>query len=608
MDILSEIEVDAAIYNRYRSDLLTVEALRFLSFLQNQFAARISQIREDERRAQKAIDQSLKNEYGYLDFKECQAIRSGNWKIGEEAIPAFMKKPGIILVSPADPEMIIKSQTTKKRYGVRPVASMIDFEDAFHLDFHKVMEGQRTLKQIMRGKSKVVKGSRVYQYDRKKDGLNLIRVRINGINTPAIKEILINGMPMERALFDFGLHCFHVSHSKNPLVGPFYVIPKMDYQKALLWADIFKCAEKYLDLPEMSIKCSAIIETLKGDFEIQEVAFALCSREKKEIDILQKGGDLIFKKSHIDCFCSGRHDRVFDMIKVYSHYPEKTYPEAKYCAKEDIGADQSWFQIAEISQRRGIIPVGGMTVALTSDPSTRDLAMKITAESLRKEHDRGSVQAWEAMPDTTPLAMDILQTPIDDSLYPKQFLPAFLLPHGVQREKKLRQIEKEIAVNLRTIPKGDVSYLSIYNNINQAIEYIEAWLRGHGVIPYRQRREPGKPILMQNMATAERARSELWTWFHHKIIIKDENRVFDKSLFFHIVRQVLSDINTSISSKILVKGKMSPKSFSSGKYKEAADLLEQLVLDGTCADTMKFLLWESYLSFHTKKHLYRKAS
>lgn len=587
--------VDSELLSQYQPDLLCPEALAFLSQLQKRFGPEIARIRNLEKQEQEAIDKNIDYQHGYLETKDCLAIRAGNWKVGDNAVPSFMKTPGVILVSPADSEMIVKSQTTQKRYGCSPVANMIDFEDAFHLDIKKAMDGHRTLLEIKKGNSEVVKNGNVYRYNREEDGSNLIRIRVNGFSTPPVREIIVDGEPMERCLFDFGLHYFHnVRDGLDLMNGPYYVLPKVDYSKSLIWAEIFKFAEETFGLPEKTIKCSAIIETIKGDFEIQEVAFVLAGGTARDIASLIDGDEVIFENTYVESFCSGRHDRVFDVIKTYNRHPDKIFPESKFTGIHDKAAQQSWMQIAEIAKLRGITPVGGMVVALTSDPKTKEAALKITAESMQNEHDKGSVQAWEAMPDTTQLAMSILTRPFTHANSPRLFDPVFSNRPGLKRYLKLTAIEKEIASNLYTTPQGQVSYNAVYNNINQAIEYIEAWLRGYGVIPYRPRLEPDKPIMMQNMATTERARSELWTWIYHQVHLSDRNQLFDTKLFNEILNTVLRDIEASIEEGFLPKGKMSPSSFKEGYYGEAAEILKVLVLSETFADNMKGILLDTY--------------
>ena len=400
---------------------------------------------------------------------------------------------------------------------------------------------------------------------------------------------------MERSLFDFGLHCFHVIQGGiHPLIGPYYVLPKSDYKKALIWAKIFQFVEHYFHIPNKTIKISAIIETLRGDMEIQELAFALAGGGPEEISALKEGKKVVFEKTYIEAFCSGRHDRVFDMIKTYHNHPQKIYPEHKFTGIHDVGAKESWAQLAEIAKKRGVVPVGGMVVTLTSDPRTREAALKIVEESLLTEHNRGSLQSWEAMPDTTERAMAILGSPPSEKSYAKDLTPVFKLPPGAKRKAALLAVEKIRGERLRTIPQGTVSYEAVYNNIHQAIEYIEGWLRGHGVIAYRPQSKIDTPIVLQNVATTERARSELWTWLHHRIILSDLGQPFTPPLFLKVLRQVLADIKNGREGGYLAKGKFSAPSHKESHYEEAAQLLQELVIEKNFPNNMKEMLFAKY--------------
>lgn len=604
--------IDGDIWEEFSFDLLTDEAFCYLIALHDQFAQKIAEERDLSDREQQAINRNPEKIHAFRQDADSIAIRAGNWRVAEGASGSFMKTPGVILVSPAQPEMIVKALTTQNRYGNRPVANMIDFEDAFHLDLHKVLEGQRVLQQVKKGRSQVVVldsqsgEKKFYNYDHQKDGVNLVRVRINGLNTPPVKEVCIDGNPIERALLCFGLHSYLITQQGvHDMIGPYYVLPKIDYDRALIWIEMFEFAEKYLKLPPKTIKCSAIIETIKGDFDIQEVAFVLAGGRKEHIERLKKGEKVVFDTSYIEAFCSGRHDRVFDMMKVYQNYADKVFPESKFTGIYDTAAQQSWSQIAEVSNLRGLTPVGGMVVALTSDAATREAAIKITAESLENEHSRGSVQAWEAMPDTTELAMSILtrtsraaKKVFDHSdkgkKEPTTITAVFQDSSMERRKEKLKVVELEVGSKLHETPKGEVSSVAIYNNINQAIEYIEAWFRGYGVIPFRNRLALTKPVIMQNMATTERARSELWSWLHHGTILSDKNKPFTKEIFLSTIDQVLEDIQNSIEEGFLPKGKMSCDDYKKGHYQKSAEILKSVVLSDHFEENLKGILLDAY--------------
>lgn len=598
---LARLRIHKAIWESYHSHLLCDSALKFLIELQDRFGKKIAQTRTDDQIEQQAIDTDLNRVYRFRSDRTSQIIRAGDWKIEPSAIPDIMSAPGIILVSPADPAMIVKAITTEKRYNASPIANMIDLEDAFHLDLRKVLEGMEMLCRIksdnvrLPSKHPSTGVPEILEYRKDVDPPHLVRLRVNGFNTPPVHEILIDGVPIERALFDFGLHFFHIVQGGiSCFYGPNYVLPKVDYAKSLIWRDIFEFSERFLRLEPKTIKCSAIIETLKGDFELQEVAFVLAGGTKEHIQALEIGKEVRFASSYIEAFCSGRHDRVFDAMKTFHRYADKTYPESQFTGIRDTGARQSWDQLVAVARVRGLIPVGGMVVALTSDPETREIALKLTEESLRSEHERGSIQAWEAMPDTTDLAMSILLTPPGSDGSFEEFIAPFAHPFGSERIDAILKKEEVVRDRLLTTPKGTVSSKAVCNNINQAIEYIEAWLRGYGVIPFRQKNEPKKPILMQNMATTERARSELWTWIHHRVILSDTKELFTKELFQKFLNQVMSEIEASINEGHIPKGKTSVKKFRDGRYFEAAEILKQVVLSEEFVDTIKYLLLKKY--------------
>lgn len=576
-------------------DLLTEQALNFIVALQRQFGFQMEKICRQETVDQQTINKKISYQYQFLPDKDCKTIRAGNWHIAATAVPAFMKLPGVILVSPATPEMVVKALSTERRYGSKPVANMLDFEDAFHLDIYKVLMGQRVLQQLKRGKT-AYDG---YEYDMAKDGKNLVRVRINGFNTPPIDEIHVDGRPIVRNIFDFGLHFFHaMANGMDPYFGPYYVLPKIDLRKAQIWYQLFQQAEKILGVPEKTIKCSAIVETLRGDFEVQEMIFTLAGGTSEDIAALKAGKTVVFEHTYIEALCSGRHDRVFDMVKTYHRHAAKIFPESKYTAMHDIGARAAWSQISEVARLRNLTPVGGMVVALTSDPQTREAAMEITADSLRREHALGSIQAWEATPDTTPLAMSILTQPLSEENYPHQLAPAFNFPYGEERLTKMAMIEQEIQHQLQSTPAAEhgISQEAVEKNIRQAIEYIEAWLRGHGVIAYRSPKDKDKPIIMQNMATAERARAELWTWVHHQVKLSDTGEKLDMNLFKRILSIVINHIKKDLNAGIKVKGKMSVDNYEDSHYDRAITILIQLVDSSYFVENIKSLLYTHFQS------------
>lgn len=600
-------------WQEYESDLLTDGALQFLIALQDRYAGRIRAIRALEAEEQARIDAGEKGVYSFQDDPISCAIRYGDWRVAPQAISEIRKQPGVILVSPADPVMIVKAITTEKRYFVQPIANMIDFEDAFHLDFRKVLQGHRTLLQARRGSVRVEESLpsgaiSILEYHAATDPLHLIRVRVNGLNTPPVEEIRIDGKPLERCLLDFGLHFYHnIRAGKGEEMGPNYVLPKMDAIKAALWRDIFEFSEAVGQVSSKTIKASAIVETIKGDFQIHEMAFALAGGREEEARRLALGESIIFKNSYLEAFCSGRHDRVFDLIKTFHADRKKIFPENRFTGIDDIGARQSWDEIVAVARLRGFVPVGGMVVALTSDPETRELALKITTESLAKEHERGSVQAWEAMPDTTDSAMAILRKSVGDEKIWFEYLESFTLAKFSQRARRIAKLEKIATKKLLTLPKGTVSEEAVVRNIHQAIEYLEAWLRGYGVIPYRPKGNVARPIMMQNMATAERARAELWTWIRHGAPLIDTGKRLTKERFEELVDAALEEMRSAMQAGFVPKGKMSPPSFEAGCYREAAHLLKKVVLQEEFIDTIKYPLIKKYKAVQKRRRLSQNA-
>ena len=438
--------------------VLSPEALRFLAALCAQFAPRRDEALSARREAQEKV-----NAGELPDFHpETADIRDGDWRVAPP--PKALEDRRVEITAPADRKKIILALNSPAK------AYMADFEDSMSPTWENLVDGQIALRDASRGKCELDDPARRKHYALNPNHECVLIVRPRGWHLPE-PRITQNGAPIPGALMDFGLFFFHNAKVLAETGrGPFFYLPKTEHwREAQLWEDVMSFAEKELGVPQNTARATLLIETLPAVFQMHEILHAMRGR-------------LV----GLNC---GRWDYIFSYIKTLRAHADRVLPD-----RNQVGMTQPFLraysrELIETCHRRGAHAMGGMSafIPIASDPAANKKAMaQVTADKKREAGD-GHDGTWVAHPgliETAAAAFD-------------DVMPG---PHQKEKMPGLRHSAEQLLAP----PPGAITAEGADNNIHVAIRYIAAWLAGSGAVPIFN--------LMEDAATAEIARAQLWQW------------------------------------------------------------------------------------------------
>jgi malate synthase len=456
-----------------QDEILTPEALAFVADLAHHFHPRLKQLLEARETRQACFDA------GELpDFRhDTRKIRESDWRVGE--IPADLMDRRVEITGPVERKMIINALNSGAK------VFMADFEDSLAPTWQNVVEGQANLKDAVRGTiSFASPEGKQYKLN---DKPAVLVVRPRGWHLLE-KHALLGGEPIPAALFDFGLYLFHNAKAlKERGTGPYYYLPKMESsEEAALWEDVITRAEAALGLTFGTVKVTILIETLPAAFEMDEILYAL--------------------KAHIVGLNCGRWDYIFSFIKKLHARKERVFPE-RGLVTMTAPCMRAYSQLLiKTCHRRGAFAMGGMAaqIPIKNDEAANQAALaKVRADKEREAGD-GHDGTWVAHPALVPIALDIFDKHL----------------RGKNQLEKRRHDVQVTAAQLLAVPEGGISQKGLENNVEVFILYMAAWLAGNGCVPIHN--------LMEDAATAEISRTQLWQWAHRKDTRLDDGSALDK--------------------------------------------------------------------------------
>ncbi|MGE5624257.1 MAG: malate synthase A [Bacillota bacterium] len=461
-------------------EILTREALAFVAELTRRFAPRIKQLLAAREARQARFDA------GELpDFRaDTRSIREGEWKVG--AIPADLLDRRVEITGPTERKMVINALNSGAR------VFMADFEDSLAPTWNNVVEGQANLMDAVRGViGHTSPEGKVYRLN---PNTAVLVVRPRGWHLVE-KHALFEGMPIPAALLDFGLYLFHNAAAlKARGTGPYYYLPKMEAtEEAALWEDVITHAEKRLGLEQGTVKVTVLIETLPAAFEMDEILHAL--------------------KPHIVGLNCGRWDYIFSFIKKLHARKTQVFPERGQVTMTAPCMRAYSQLLIKTCHRRGAFAMGGMAaqIPIKNDPTANDAALaKVRADKEREAGD-GHDGTWVAHPALVPLAMEIFDKHLKG-------------PNQLDRKREDVKVD---AAELLAVPEGGITARGLENNVEVSILYLAAWLAGNGCVPIHN--------LMEDAATAEIARTQLWQWLHRRDVELDDGRLIDRGLMDMVI-------------------------------------------------------------------------
>jgi malate synthase len=490
-----------------QSRVLTPEALAFVADLARRFAARIDAALEDraERRARLAGGERL----GFLTATA--EVRAGDWKVAP--LPADLGRRVIEITGPVDRKMIINALNSGAD------VFMADFEDSTAPTWDNLVDGQLHLMDAVR---RVIThedagtGKR-YQLN---DAVAVLLVRPRGLHLVE-KHLEVDGRAIPGALMDFGLYAFH--NARELLArgtGPYFYLPKMEsHLEARIWNEIFTHAEAALGIPHGVIKATCLIETLPAAFEMDEILYEL--------------------REHSAGLNCGRWDYIFSFIKNHREDPGALLPDRSQVTMEQPFM-RAYTQLAiRTCHRRGVHAIGGMAaqIPIRDDPEASERALaRVRADKLREVKD-GHDGTWVAHPGLVKLAREVFEAHMS----------------GSNQLDRSREDVTVVADDLLRVPTGTRTESGLRLNVRVGVQYLEAWLRGFGCVPLDH--------LMEDAATAEISRTQLWQWIRHHATLEDGRNVTRE-----LVEQVLAEEMERIGREI------GAARFTQGRFEEAIAL------------------------------------
>ncbi len=494
------------------SDVLTAEALEFIAELHRKFNPVRKQLlaRRSERR------QTLLNG-GSLTFPaETADIRKADWKVTEA--PADLLDRRVEITGPVEQKMMINALNSGAN------VFMADFEDALSPTWANVVQGQRNLCQaVRRNLSFTSPEGKAYRLH---DKLATLVVRPRGWHLQE-EHVTIDGEPISASLFDFGLYLFHnAAELLSRESGPYFYLPKMEsHLEARLWNDVFSFSESRLGLPGAVIRATVLIETILAAFEMDEILYEL--------------------KDHASGLNAGRWDYMFSIIKNFCNNPDFILPDRAQVTMKVPFMKAYCDLLVQTCHKRNAHAMGGMSAFVPSrkDAKINEAAFAAVKEDKEREANHGFDGTWVAHPDLVPVA----RSPFDKIL-------------GWKPNQKDR-INHEVATTadqlLNTaIAGGKITEAGLTNNIDVGLQYIESWLRGIGAAAIHN--------LMEDAATAEIARSQIWQWIWNKAALDDGRQV---------TLEMYKDIKSKVLAALTANGP--------GRYRQAERILDDLTSSET---------------------------
>jgi malate synthase len=528
--------------------VLTPEAGAFVADLHREFEKRRQELlaRRTERRQQVATT-------GRLDFLvETKPIRESAWTVAPA--PRDLLDRRVEITGPTDRKMTINALNSGARVW------LADHEDANSPTWHNMVVGHVNLVDAIE-REITFEGPDGRRYELHDGPLPAIIFRPRGWHLPE-RHVIVDGTPVAGALFDFGLYFFH--NAKRLLAhgsGPYFYLPKLEsYLEARLWNDIFEYAQERLELPSGTVRATVLIETITAAFEMDEILWEL--------------------RDHASGLNAGRWDYLFSVIKTF---PSLTNLATDQEGGQTRGTGQATRQgvlpdrsavtmtapfmraytelLVATCHRRGAFAMGGMAAFIPSrrDPEVNERALAAVLADKEREAGDGFDGSWVAHPDLVPVCLEAFDSVLADR------------PNQLDVQRHDVTVGAAELLDIASTP-GAVTAAGLGANISVGLRYLESWLRGIGAAAIDN--------LMEDVATAEIARSQVWQWVHQDIELADGTPV-TSDLAREVMRDVLDQIANAVGAS----------AFADGRWADAEQLLEQVALS---ADFVEFLTFPAY--------------
>lgn len=507
--------------------VLTTEACDFLAELHTRF--------EPQRRAllmrRQAVQEQISQGYVPGFPEDPRHIRGGDWTIGP--VPKDLLDRRVEITGPVDRKMVINALNSGAK------VFMADFEDANSPTWGNVIEGQINLtRAIGRRIDYVADNGKTYRLN---DQVATLVVRPRGWHLVE-KHLTLGGEPLSGSLVDYGLFVFHnASTLLSQGSGPYFYLPKLEgAAEARVWNEVFDFTEQRLGIPRGTIKATVLIETILGALEMEEILYEL--------------------REHAAGLNAGRWDYIFSIIKKFRDRPGRVLPD-----RADVSMTVPFMRaytkrLIQVCHGHGAHAMGGMAAFIPSrrDPEVNRTALAKVREDKNREAQDGFDGTWVAHPDLVPVAMEAFDRVLQDR--PNQ---TAVHPQGSVGAADLVNFD---------VPGGRITEAGVRNNISVAIQYLESWLRGMGAVAIFN--------LMEDAATAEIARAQIWQWIRQQSQLDD-----GRTVTAAMVRQWEQE------ELLKIRQERGAAAFQEGQFGQAVQVFEEVALRETFPD---FLTLQAY--------------
>ena len=530
------VKITGPVFKAYR-EILTPDALNFIEKLHNEFESRRQTILENRKVRQKDLDNGILPNF----LPETQSIRESDWKAA--LIPNDLMERKVEITGPVDRKMIINALNSGAD------VFMADFEDSNSPTWQNNIEGQINLKDAV-NRSITYKSPEGKEYALK-DKVATLKLRPRGWHLNE-EHVLVNGKPVSASLFDFGLYFYHNAHNLIETgSAPYFYLPKQEsHLESRLWNDVFNFAQTELSIPEGTVRATQLIETILAAYEMDEMLYEL--------------------KEHSSGLNAGRWDYLFSIIKKFRNNPNHVFPD-----RQDLTMDKDFMKayadlLVKTCHKRNIHAMGGMSalIPIRNNKEANDKALEEVRKDKQREVEQGFDGAWVAHPGLVPIVKEIFDNHIkgqhqisnkrDDVKTPSS--PHSLMPF-------ITDMNRSITEN------------GLKTNISVTFQYLAAWLEGNGCVAINNK--------MEDAATAEISRSQIWQWLEHKAGMTN-----GKTITLDLVKNLISEeLGT-------MKSNLGERKFNQGKFILAAELLEKLI---SKREFTEFLTLEAYPHIKTNQ-------
>jgi len=517
------------------AQILTSDALAFLAKLHRTFDTRRIELLARRAQRQKEIDAGKLPNF----LPETKQVREADWQVAP--VPEDLQDRRVEITGPTDRKMVINALNSGAN------VFMADFEDSSTPTWDNQLQGQINARDaVNRSISFTSPEGKQYQLA---DKTATLLVRPRGWHLSEM-HVVVDGQPMSGSLFDFGLYFFHNAKARiKQGSGVYLYLPKMEsHHEARLWNDAFVFAQNELGLAQGTVKATVLIETILATFEMEEILYEL--------------------REHSAGLNCGRWDYIFSCIKKFRNQKDFILADRHLVTMVSPFMRSYSLLLIKTCHRRGAFAMGGMAaqIPIKNDPAANEAALaKVRADKHREAND-GHDGTWIAHPGLVAIAKDA-------------FDKVMKTPNQIHKKRD------DVNVNARDLltfqPKGPVTEAGLRTNIKIGIQYLGAWLAGTGCVPIFN--------LMEDAATAEISRAQIWHWIRSPLGILDDGRKVTRELFRDLVPQELEKVRQLLGDK----------GFATGKYPEGARMFEELTL---AEDFVEFLTLPAYDYLITHEH------